>query len=191
MIRTIKRLLAPLDRRMRAMISRGVITRLDDSKKLQSLQVSGIGDEVLDRVERVGEYGFASQPSLGSEVIVISPLGIRSLAVVVAVEDRTKRPTDLQEGDCALYTHDGVLVRCTTGPMVELGISPSEYVALADQTKTQLDNILTYAQGIASAISGGVPAPNDGGAALKSTIVSALPSAPTITAPASTQVMAK
>lgn len=64
-------------------------------------------------------------------------------------------------------------------------------IALADASKTQIESVLTYAQGIAAAIEAGVPVPNDGGASLKATMIAALPVAPTITAPAAENVSAK
>jgi len=185
------RVLSPIVRRVRTMISRGLITRVNESTKAQSLQLQGIDEEVLDKVERFGEFGFASYPCDGSEAIVLAPQGTRALAVVVAVEDRRYRPRDLAEGECELYTKNGTRVKCKISGLIELGTSPTDFVALAPAVKAEIQKVLTYAQGIASAISGGVPVPNDGGAALKSSIVAALPTAPSLVDPAATEVKAK
>ena len=67
----------------------------------------------------------------------------------------------------------------------------SDKVALAPATKTQINRVLDYAKGIATAIQAGVPTPQDGGANLKTTIVAALPVAPTIDEPAASKVSAK
>lgn len=67
----------------------------------------------------------------------------------------------------------------------------SDKIALAPATKDEIQKVLDYADGIATAIKTGVTVPNDGGASLKATIVAALPIKPTVNAPAAEKVSAK
>jgi phage gp45-like len=123
--------LAPIVRRIRGMVSRVVVDRVTDTTKLQTIQTQGLDGEVLDRVERFGEFGFASHPLVGSEAILVTPSGTRALAVIVAVDDRRYRPTDLAEGECCLYTTSGKRVHCKSDDSIDIGTSPTDYVALA------------------------------------------------------------
>jgi phage baseplate assembly protein V len=135
------RSLAPIVRRLRGMVSRAVVDRVTDTTKLQTVQTQGLDGEVLDRVERFGEFGFASHPLVGSEAILLSPSGTRALAVVVAVDDRRYRPTDLAEGECCLYTTSGTRVKCKADGKIELGTSPTSYVALATLVNQRFEAI--------------------------------------------------
>ena len=187
----IQKIAAPVERRVRLMVSRAVVTLVDDSLRLQGLQVQLLAGEVRDGVERVQQYGFTSRPLPGAEGVFLAAGGSRDHGLVVAVDDRRYRPRVLAEGECALYTHEGVLVRCKQNKVVELGPDPTDAIALAPATKSEIQKVLTYAQGIASAIQAGVPTPQDGGANLKTTIVADLPAPPTLTEPAATKVKAK
>lgn len=82
--------------------------------------------------------------------------------------------------------------RSVAGDDLRLGAADAtDKVALAPATKTEIQKVLDYAQGIATAIQAGVPVPNDGGANLKATIIAALPLVPTLDEPAAEQVSAK
>jgi phage baseplate assembly protein gpV len=75
---------------------------------------------------------------------------------------------------------------------LRLGASDAtDKVALAPATKSEMQKVLDYANGIALAIQAGVPTPQDGGAGLKATIVAGLPIKPTLNEPASEKVSAK
>ena len=44
------------------MVSRAVIKMVDDSLKMQGVQISLLAGEVAEKVERFQEYGFTSHP---------------------------------------------------------------------------------------------------------------------------------
>lgn len=82
--------------------------------------------------------------------------------------------------------------RSIVGDDLRLGDPEAEdKVALAPATKDEIQKVLDYAQGIATAIQGGVVVAQDGGANLKSTIVAALPTVPELEEPAAENVSAK
>lgn len=82
--------------------------------------------------------------------------------------------------------------RSIAGDDIRLGDPEAEdKVALAPAVKDEIQKVLDYAEGIATAIQGGVATPQDGGAGLKGTIVALLPVKPTINEPAAENVSAK
>lgn len=110
LIRALERLLDPLKRRVLLMIGRGIIRLVDDAQGIQHMQIRGLADEVLGRVDRLQEYGFTSVPKPGAEVLFAAVGGDRSHSVVIGVEDRRYRLTGLQGGEVALYDDQGQVV---------------------------------------------------------------------------------
>ncbi|HGH3372456.1 TPA: phage baseplate assembly protein V [Kluyvera cryocrescens] len=101
------RLLQQLARRLRLVVDRAVVRIVTDSLGRQNLQVQTLADATNDDVERFQQYGFTSFPPAGSEAIVLAVGGRRESMVAIAVEDKTCRPTGLDEGDVCLYHADG------------------------------------------------------------------------------------
>jgi hypothetical protein len=54
----VRRMLAPLEGRIRLMLSRAVVSLINDAAKAQELQVDLLADETQDGVERWQNYGF-------------------------------------------------------------------------------------------------------------------------------------
>lgn len=100
----IRRLLAPLVARIRALAVRGVVLLSNDQTRAQTLQVAALAGETLDPVERFGEFGFRSRPPAGAEVLVVCIGGDRTHPIAVATEYREARPRGLAEGDVGLYS---------------------------------------------------------------------------------------
>jgi len=103
-LRALAQATAPMRRRIAMMVSRGVVRRVDDRRKLQELQVSALAGEVLAGAERFQQYGFSSVPLEGAEVVVVFAGGARSHPLVVSADDRTRRPRDQPAGDVSIYT---------------------------------------------------------------------------------------
>lgn len=108
----IRRALQYLASRQRNMIMRGRVTLVDDTRKLQALQVSllGDGDDTPDDIERFQQYGVTSKPFTNSEAVVLFPGGDRSHGLCVAVGDRRYRLTGLANGEVALYDDQNQVV---------------------------------------------------------------------------------
>jgi phage gp45-like len=139
MIDQLRRLLAPLERKINSIISRGVVTNVDDTKKWQVIQAKTRGDLLIDGIEHPQPYGVSANPKVGAECILVSTGSGIPFAIVV--DDRRYRPVDTEEGCISLYTHEGVLVKCKVGQIVELGPSPTDFVALATPTDSRLSAI--------------------------------------------------
>jgi phage baseplate assembly protein V len=116
---TLQKLLQPLARRVRLMVSRAIISGIDDSDGIQNLTITALEGE--DRtVRRLQGYGFTSHPPAGAEAITLSLGSNRDDLLVIQVDDRRYRLTALDEGAVALYTHDGTKLILQPGGRIEI-----------------------------------------------------------------------
>lgn len=111
-LRSLKKLVKPLSDRIRNLLSRGVLTLLDDSTKFQTLQMKGYAGETLDGIERFQDYGFVSHPEAGAEGIIVFPAGDRSHGIALVVGDRRYR-IKVSKQDVAMYDNRGQKVHLT------------------------------------------------------------------------------
>lgn len=107
MIDFIRKVMAPVERRVMNMMARGKVTRVNDAGKTQRLQVELLADEAQDLLERFQQYGFSSVPKVGSECLVVFLGGNRDHGIVLTVNDGKTRKNGLNPGDVALYTSKG------------------------------------------------------------------------------------
>ena len=120
----IERLLAPVKQRLSIMVRRGLIALVDDTKELQSLQVSLLAGELRDKVERFQEYGFSSAPTPGAEAILVALGGQPGILVAIAVDDKTSRPTGGLPGEVTLYSKFGHRILFKADGTIELKAAP-------------------------------------------------------------------
>lgn len=106
---TVRKMIAPLQRRVMLMLLRGVVQTVK-SGKLQRIQLSGLSEEVLDGLELLEPYGFTSVPKAGAEAFAAFMGGNRDHGVVLVIADRRTRPQTLAEGDTALWTSSGAIL---------------------------------------------------------------------------------
>lgn len=104
MMRQVVHMLRPLAVRMANSIARGVVQLVNDSAKMQLLQVGVLADETIDGAEHFHPVGLASVPLAGSEAVVLFPNGDRAHPLVVAVSDRANRPAGGEPGQITLYS---------------------------------------------------------------------------------------
>jgi len=97
-------------RRAMMAIGRGDISAVDDTKQAQELQLTLLDGETADQMERFQEYGFTSVPFPKAEAIMACVGGLRGHGVIIAVEDRRYRLTNLIAGEVALYDDQGQAV---------------------------------------------------------------------------------
>ncbi|MGI8839771.1 MAG: phage baseplate assembly protein V [Caulobacteraceae bacterium] len=100
---------AAKDARRRAMmaVARGVLSAIDDTQQLQSLQLDLLDGETADTIERFENYGFSAVPYPGAEAVMLSVGGLRSHGVVVAVGDRRYRLTGGAPGEVVMHDDQG------------------------------------------------------------------------------------
>ncbi len=116
---------------------------VDDSKKLQVLQLGALADETLESAEHHQPYGFSAVPVPGAEAVVVFPGGDRSHPLVVAVSDRRYRPTGGVAGEVTLYNKFNARVILKADGTIEAKSSSGTAVSLA--TKADIDALKTWA----------------------------------------------
>ena len=120
MVEILRRLLAPLQRRIMLIIGRAVIKAVNDDSKMQALQISLLNGELRDGVERVQNYGFTSHPHNGAEGVCLFVGGDRSHGLVIAVDDRRYRLKGLKQGEVAIYSDEGDSIVLKRGNEIEI-----------------------------------------------------------------------
>jgi len=125
------------------MVTRGVITRTDDTAATQTIQVELRFDEVADMIEHFQPFGLSFRPTSDSEVIVLAVGSSSDNLVALTATDRSIRPTGIEEeGEGGLYTPSGWKVFCNADGEVNLGEkAAADFVALAADVKRELDAI--------------------------------------------------
>lgn len=103
---------------MRA-ISRCVVKLVDDSLKMQRVQVTLLAGEALDSVERMQEYGHTSVPHPGAEGLAVAVGGTQNHVVIIKCEDRRYRLTGLADGEVAMYDDLGTKIVLKRGGVIE------------------------------------------------------------------------
>lgn len=117
--RVLQRTTGPLWRRLRLLVSRGVLSLVNDGLKLQEVQVSLLGSEPA-WAERFQQYGYTSHPLPGAEAVVVSVSGARAHLVALSVDDRRHRPKGLTAGEVCLYTDEGDEIRFKRGRVISV-----------------------------------------------------------------------
>lgn len=106
--------------------SHGRTTLVDDSQgPVMFFQVDqgpkgGDGKSLLtrDRTPRIGEFGFASHPPAGADVVMAHFRGDRSEGVVIGTNHPEHRLGNLAEGDAAIFDSRGAYVWLTPNGLV-------------------------------------------------------------------------
>ena len=119
-MRTMRKMMEPMARRVRLMIGRGVITMVNDATKEQTVQITLLNGEVLDGVERYQQYGLSTVPLARAEGIFVSFGGNRNHSVVIASGDRRYRLTGLEAGEVALHDDLGQKVHLKRDRTIEV-----------------------------------------------------------------------
>lgn len=121
-MRAFNKLLQPLQRKLRQVVSRGIVKLVDTETLFSELQVVGLDGEVMDNVELFEQYGITSHPQENSEGVLLSLNGRRSHSIVICVGKRQFRMKGLKQGEVALYDdqgqqvylkRDGILIKST------------------------------------------------------------------------------
>jgi phage baseplate assembly protein V len=106
--------------RVRLMVGRCILQGIDDTTKMQSVQVMVREGEVRDKCEHFQHYGFTSVPHPGAEGIGLAVGGSTDHMVVICLDDRRYRLKGLQEGEVALYTDEGDSIVFKRGRIIEV-----------------------------------------------------------------------
>lgn len=119
-LKHIERIIAHLQRRVMLMVGRGIVNLVDDSGKVQGMQVGLLSNEVRDQIENVQQFGFSSVPPKGSEAVAVFHGGTRDHGIIVATGHRDSRPRGLKEGEAILYNSLGDSIKMRLDGVVEI-----------------------------------------------------------------------
>lgn len=110
--------------RIVTMLRSGRVTLVDDSGPVQRVQIDegslGAvgGRRILDKVMKLGHFGFASIPPIGSEALLAAPNGERTHTMVIGTNHQPSRPRDMKPGDAAMYDVRGAKIELTDSGLV-------------------------------------------------------------------------
>ena len=101
--------------RILSMITCGRITLVDDTGAIQKLQVKINNAQVLDNVPHLMQFGFTSNPPVGTDVGLAFAGGDRNNGFAVGSNNLTSRPTGLQSGESQMYDSFGKSIYLSDG----------------------------------------------------------------------------
>lgn len=108
-------------RRVQMMFGRGRVTLVDDSGTVQIMQLHMSDIETPNNRVRLAEFGFTSNPPIGSDALALHIAGDRGSGAVFATNHQPSRPKGLAAGETMLYSQDGksVYITASGGIVVE------------------------------------------------------------------------
>jgi phage gp45-like len=167
--RQVRAMLRPVETRLANAIARAVVSRVNDSGGLQTIQLGVMAGETVDDAEHFQAYGFSSSVPLGGEAVVLFPNGDRARPLVIATGHRASRITGLEEGETAIYNADSLVILKNDGTIEARSRSGSAAEVATLESLQDLKDIFTN----------WVPVAQDGGAALQTALSSWTPAGTT------------
>lgn len=101
-----RRLIRPITNKVFLLLGRAVLKAIDNSEETQKIQVIALSEETISDIERFQEYGFETYPWEEAEVFIGFLNGNRDHGIALCVHDGRYRPTDLVQGEIAIYTDE-------------------------------------------------------------------------------------
>lgn len=114
-INTFNRILDPVKKRIFNIICRGLVENIEDSTKMQLLQVSGVDRELLSKVEHIEPAGITHVPVVGDEVLLLKVNGDSSESIAVIVGSSQNRPISNEAGSTTIWNNNGDIIKLTSG----------------------------------------------------------------------------
>ncbi|MBR0653303.1 phage baseplate assembly protein V [Roseomonas terrae] len=103
----LNRTLGPVYRRIMLMVGRGVLSRTDDGRGTQRMQVTLLDGETRDAADRIQPYGLTSHAPAGSHVVVLNVGGQRDHPIIIGADNPDARPTNLAAGEVMVWSGHG------------------------------------------------------------------------------------
>ena len=99
---------------------RGVITLVKAAGAVQLVQLDGLSGERLQDTELFQQYGYTSNPPVGTMCVVLPVGGKTAHGIIIATEHGTYRLKNLKSGESALYSDEGDSVILKRGRIMEV-----------------------------------------------------------------------
>ena len=116
----VKRITDPLRKKVFLLVGRGRTTASNSSEGTPRVQGEFLDGEVISDIERIEDYGLATNPEADSQMVCLFIDGNREQGLVVRAHDRRYRPTDLKSGEVALYHKTGTRILLKDNGDVEI-----------------------------------------------------------------------
>ena len=130
----IKKVIAPLKNAVNQMVLRALVTIVDDTTTIQSVQATALAGEIISDVERFQNFGFSSNPPANSEALIVFVGGAREHPIMLGVENRATRKKNLEIGESIQYTADGTFIHLKKGGKIRIENSiGKELIALISE----------------------------------------------------------
>lgn len=126
------RMIAPLQREIRLMLARAVVSLVQSGAGFQTMQVELLDGEVRDGVEHFESYGFTSVPLEGAEGLFASIAGNRDHGILVSVGNRKFRLKGMKGGEVAMFTDEGDFIKFKRGRNMEVVCGTKAMVTCPD-----------------------------------------------------------
>lgn len=134
-----------LARRILLMMARGTITLVDDSEPVQMLQARVSGLELVPDLPRFAEYGFSSNPPIGTQALIASKNGDRNDGIVIATSNAAFRVKQLESGEVVVHDNIGQKVYLSSsGIRIDGGGNP---VTITNTPKVRVETVLLECTG--------------------------------------------
>ncbi|MDY0882312.1 phage baseplate assembly protein V [Dongia soli] len=138
-----KEALRDLTRRMRMAIAKVVLSGVDDSPGLQSVQLRLMADEAKGGLTHLQHYGFSSNPHPGAEGVAFFIGGNRDHGVALNLDDRRYRPRNIKAGEVILYTDEDQLagghrIHFKRGQEIDIFAGKKVTIQVGDTTRLEL-----------------------------------------------------
>jgi phage baseplate assembly protein V len=146
----ISSVLKPIRDRLWGIVSKGLVRLVRNDSTIQRLQVQTSSSRISGNAHRFAEYGFASWPLPGCEVVVLAKNGVEDQPLVVASDDRRYRAVGLDEGAVAIFNQHGDQIRLSGSRELQATVDGAELVMSASEIRLEVggSSIVITAAGI-------------------------------------------
>lgn len=153
-----------ISQRLFSLVKIGRVAAVADQYASQVVQVQ-LGASQTVEIRKIGHYGFAYNPPVNSDAVVIALNGDTRNSVVIGTEYQAARPRELQPGEAALWDDQGQMVLISrsgikivstgavsvNGSVLVQGLATSSEGATGVFT-TPTGQVITVQQGVITAI---------------------------------------
>lgn len=128
--------------RVQNLAARAVLQLVNDAAAVQRVQLELLAGEIRE-CQRVQPYGLSTVPAAGAHpAVVLCPLGDRTQALAIVVDDVRSRPTGGASGDVVLYDLRGNKIELKAGTITITAVDALA-VNVAGNANVTVDGVCT------------------------------------------------
>jgi len=131
------KLMEPLKRKVELMVVRAIINSIQYKGGIQTAQLSVLADETMEGVEHLSQFGFSSNPPVGTSALVVCVAGERNHMVIIGTDNPQFKP-QVETGESILYNQFGVKLLLNKDGELEI-TAPSKVIVTAPDVEIDGD----------------------------------------------------